>query len=131
MRGVAAHAFGDQAKPGGPASRGRQLQPPPFAQVKRAGDLEHDKGDRPVLKRLFRDGQRFGLVRRRRKQQAMRVEKGRKADGVQRLCPPAFANPQDLALACCAGRGGKADRARSTGFVDTAAAQGKGRVADS
>lgn len=92
LGGVAAHALGGQAQSGRPARLRSQLQAPPDRQAKRGSDFGHDTAQAAIAQRLFRDGQRFGLIFGHSHQQPRRVEPV-KPQRVQLSRLPAFAHP--------------------------------------
>lgn len=127
LAGIAACALRDQAQARRLPGLCRQLQPPPLAQVKRAGDLYHHHGHRTVPQRLFGNSKRVGLTLRPRDQNTRGIADRREADRIRRSGLPALAHPQHRPLALRTDDSGKSGHTRPTGFMHAGRTQGRRR----
>ncbi len=125
LGGIAAHAFGDEAKPRGPARLGRELQPTPFGQAKRLTEFEDDKIDAAVAQGFLCRGQNIHLISRLGDQKLMRIDEARQPDRVEPLLPPAFAEPEEGAFHACARNRSEPRRPRPADLMNASAAQGE------
>ncbi len=125
LTGRAACALRDQAQARRLPGLCRQLQPPPFSQIKRTGDLYHHERDHTVPERLFGHGKRVGLVLRPRDQNTRGIADRRKAHGVKRSGLPTLTHPEQMSLALRAGDHGKAGRTRSADLMNAGGTQGR------
>ena len=125
LAGRAARALRDQAQARRLSGLRRQLQPPPFTQIKRAGDLDHHQRDSSVPERLFGHGERVGLILRPRDQNTRGIADRREAHGVERSGLPVPTQPEQMPLALRAGDSGKTGRTRSADLMNAGRTQGR------
>ena len=121
---IAAHAVGDQTKPGRIPRLRRQLQTPPFAQIQRAGDFDHHEGQSAILQGLLGHGQTIGLVLGSGQQKPRRIEKICQSQWVDHLASPCLGHPKGPAGMRC-GQCGKACRTRPANLMNACSARRK------
>lgn len=126
---VAAHAFGNDAKPGCLPRLGRKLQPPPCDEAQRLADFGHDERHRARAQRLFHHRQDLGLILARGQKHLVGVAIGGIPLRVDVLPLPAFANPQHGPARNSGGNECEEQGPRTTDFVGTADAKREMRQA--
>ncbi len=90
---IAAHAFGNEAKPGGSACLGRELQAPPLGQTERLAEFKNDKSDAAVAKGFLGGGEDINLIPGLDHQKPIRIEEIRQSYRVEPILTPALAYP--------------------------------------
>ncbi len=94
FRSIRPHAFRDNAQPRRTPRLGRQLQPPPLAQIQRTGYFEHHMGQRPVFETLFGHRKRVQLILGAGQQHLRRIKERQHPLWRQGLGQPRLPDPK-------------------------------------